>query len=101
MVQLVDRLECWVAAEGHGVTVVFEQPVSPPIGSTVIVIAHAPQPAADAADDEIVRLVRADQRPQEITVVTSDKKLADRVRDVGASIYPAAGFRALIEAMHP
>lgn len=101
MVRLVDGLERWAAAEGHHVTVVFEQPVSPPIDSTMIAIAHAREPAPDAADDEIVRLVRADQRPQEITVVTSDSTLADRVRDVGASIYPAAGFRRLIDSMHP
>jgi predicted RNA-binding protein with PIN domain len=101
MVRLVDRLERWAAAEGQRVTVVFEQPVSPPIDSTVIEIGHAPQPAADSADDEIVRLVQADRCPQEITVVTSDSGLADRVRGAGASIYPAASFRTLIDSMHP
>jgi predicted RNA-binding protein with PIN domain len=100
MVRLVDRLEHWAAAEGQRVTVIFEQPVLPPIDSTVIEVGHAPRPAADSADDEIIRLVHADQCPQEITVVTSDSRLADRVRGAGASVYPAAGFRALIDAMH-
>ena len=100
MVRLVDRLDRWAAAEGHRVTVVFEHPVSPPIDSAVIEIRHAPKAAADSADDEIVRLVQADRHPQDITVVTSDSRLADRVRAAGASIYPSASFRALIESVH-
>jgi hypothetical protein len=44
-------------------------------------------------DDEIVRLVRTDHRPQQISVVTSDSTLlADRLRDAAASAYPAANF---------
>jgi predicted RNA-binding protein with PIN domain len=100
MVGLVDRLDRWAAAEGHRVTVVFEKPMSPPIDSAVVEIAHAPRAAADSADDEIVRLVRGDRQSRAITVVTSDSRLADRVRGVGASIFPSATFRALIESVH-
>jgi hypothetical protein len=96
MATLVDRLEHWASAE-HRVTVVFERPPSPPIDSAVIEIAHAPRAAANSADDEIVRLVRADHDPESLTVVTSDRALIERVRIAGASIYPAAGFRELIE----
>jgi predicted RNA-binding protein with PIN domain len=94
---LVDRIECWASAEGQQVTVVFERPMSPPIRSAVIEIAHAPKAAANSADDEIVRLVHADDRPQEVNVVTSDTVLADRVRNAGASAYPASSFRSLID----
>jgi predicted RNA-binding protein with PIN domain len=97
MAGLVDQLERWASAESYHVTVVFERPTSPPIRSSVIEIAHAPKAGANSADDEIVRLVRADHRPQEITVVTSDSRLAERVRDEGASTYPAASFRNLID----
>jgi predicted RNA-binding protein with PIN domain len=97
MVGLVDKLERWASAQGHSVTVVFERPTSPPIDSSVIEIGHAPKAAANSADDEIVRLVKADDRPQDITVVTSDTTLADRVRSAGASVYPAATFRNLID----
>jgi predicted RNA-binding protein with PIN domain len=97
MVRLVDQLEHWASAQGHHVTVVFERPMSPPIDSSVIEIGHAPRAAANSADDEIVRLVTADDRPQEINVVTSDIALADRVRNAGASVYPAASFRNLID----
>ena len=99
MVGLVDQLERWASTEGHHVTVVFERPTSPPIHSSVIEVGHAPKAAANSADDEIVRLVRADDRPQEITVVTSDSRLADRVRDAGAFAYPASSFRKLIEPL--
>lgn len=97
MVQLVDQVERWASAHDRDVTVVFEQPTSPPIRSSVLEIRHAPRAAANSADDEIVRLVQSDDRPQEITVVTSDIRLAERVRNLGASTHPAASFRNLIE----
>lgn len=97
MVRLVDQLEAWASAEDLPVTVVFEHPT--PIRSSVIDVQHAPRAGANSADDEIVRLVSAADRPQDITVVTSDSTLADRVRAAGASTYPAAGFRDLIDPL--
>ena len=96
MLTLVDRLEQWASPERQ-VTVVFESPLSPPISSSVIDVAHAPRAAANSADDEIVRLVQLEPDRQNLTVVTSDSALTERVRDAGASIYPAASFRRLIE----
>jgi predicted RNA-binding protein with PIN domain len=97
MIKLVDMLERWAAATGDDVTVVFEQPPSPPIRSTVIVVAHAPRPRRDSGDDEIVRLLAADSEPGAVRVVTSDLWLADRVHAAGATVLPSAPFRALIE----
>jgi predicted RNA-binding protein with PIN domain len=97
MIRLVDMLERWAAASGADVTVVFEQPPSPPIRSTVIVIAHAPRPRRDSADDEIIRLLVADSEPGAIRVVTSDHWLSDRVYAAGATVEPAGPFRTLIE----
>lgn len=101
MVRLTRQLEVWAAARGGDVTVVFEKPPSPPIGSEIVTIAAAPRPGANSADDEIVRLVLADERPGEITVVTSDITLVDRVRQAGANTDPARGFRELIERSAP
>jgi predicted RNA-binding protein with PIN domain len=98
MVRLVENLERW--AGDDRVTVVFEHPMSPRIESSVIEIAYAPRAAANSADDEIVRLVEADGAPQDVTVVTSDGALSDRVREAGASVHPAAGFRKLIDPTH-
>jgi uncharacterized protein YaiI (UPF0178 family) len=97
MVRLVDLLERWVAASGEDVVLVFEQPPSPPISSSVIEVAHAPRPGPDSADDEIVRRLRADPEPGTIRVVTSDRWLADRVRAIGATVEPAESFRARLE----
>jgi predicted RNA-binding protein with PIN domain len=97
MIKLVDMLERWAAVSGEDVTVVFEQPPSPPIRSTVIVVTHAPRPRRDSADDEIIRLLVADTQPGEIRVVTSDHWLSDRAYAAGATVEPAAPFRALIE----
>jgi predicted RNA-binding protein with PIN domain len=97
MVTLVDRLDSWARAQGDTVTVVFERPPKTEITSSVIEVAHAPQAAANSADDEIVRLVRADTRPDEIQVVTSDRALTDRVRNLGASVVAAERFRELVD----
>ena len=97
MVRLVDMLERWAAMSGEDVTVVFEQPPSPPIRSTVIEVAHAPRPRRDSADDEIVRRLVADSEPHAVRVVTSDRWLSDRAYAAGATVEPAAPFRARIE----
>jgi hypothetical protein len=97
MLRLVDMLERWAAAAGEDVTVVFEQPPRPPIRSTVIEITHAPRPRRDSADDEIIRILRADPEPGVVRVVTSDHWLSDRAYAAGATVEPAAAFRALIE----
>lgn len=75
MVAFVERLEWWALAEDQNVTVVFERPPSPPICSSVLEVAHAPEAAANSADDEIVRLVRADASRRDLRVVTSDGAL--------------------------
>jgi predicted RNA-binding protein with PIN domain len=97
MITLVDRLDRWASVQGDDVTVVFERPPSTAIISSVVVVAHAPKAAANSADNEIVRLVQADTRPHEIRVVTSDRALTDRVRSLGASVYPAETFRNLVD----
>jgi predicted RNA-binding protein with PIN domain len=97
MLGLVERLDRWASTRGDEVTVVFERPPSTAIASSVVEVAYAPKAAANSADDEIVRLVQADARPQEIRVVTSDKELTNRVAGLGASVYPAATFRDLID----
>jgi uncharacterized protein YaiI (UPF0178 family) len=99
MLHLVDLLERWAAAEGEDVTVVFERPPRPPIRSTVIEIAHAPRPRADAADFEIVRRVEREPHPALVRVVTSDRWLADRAQAAGAAVHGADWFRSLLDAL--
>jgi predicted RNA-binding protein with PIN domain len=98
MARLVDRLERWSAASRDDITVVFERKPRPSIRSPVVEVAHAPKPGPNAADDEIVRRVRAAADPRSIRVVTSDHLLGDLVRGFGASVEPAASFRDRIES---
>jgi predicted RNA-binding protein with PIN domain len=93
MLRLVDELERWAAEEGEDVTVVFERPPRPPIRSTVIAVAHAPRPGRDAADHEIVRRLRADERPDQVCVVTSDRWLSDAASAEGATVVGSRSFR--------
>jgi predicted RNA-binding protein with PIN domain len=97
MSTLIERLESWASAEGEDVTVVFEHPLSPPVESTVVTIAHAPHAAANSADDEIVAMVAAAESPGDICVATSDRALSQRVGALGAAVYPAQRLRELID----
>jgi predicted RNA-binding protein with PIN domain len=97
MVKLVDQLERWAAAEGDDITVVFERPPRPPIRSSVVEVLHAPRAKRDAADDEIVRLLKAEPEPARVRVVTSDRWLADRASAIGATVEGANSFRRRIE----
>lgn len=97
MANLVERLESWAARENVEVTVVFERPPSPPIESAVITVAHAPAAAPNSADDEIIRIVTADARPDQLRVATSDRTLAQRVRAANATVFPAERLRDAID----
>lgn len=97
MLRLVDMLERWAADYGDDVTVVFERAPRPPIRSTVIEVAHAPKPKPNAADDEIVRRLKAEADPSDIRVVTSDRWLADQAWSAGASVEGADSFRTRLE----
>jgi predicted RNA-binding protein with PIN domain len=99
MLRLVDQLERWAAAEGEDVIVVFERKPSPPIRSTVIEVMHAPKPKVNAADDEIVRLLKAADHPHAIRVVTSDRGLSERAYAQGASVEGSDSFRSRIESI--
>ncbi|MGU3652591.1 NYN domain-containing protein [Mycolicibacterium sp. A43C] len=88
---LVQRLEIFAERERAEVTVVLERPL--PIRSSVLTVTSAPAPAADSADDEIIRLLDADEHPHDIVVITSDATLARRARGAGARIVPAGRFR--------
>lgn len=96
--RLVERLEGWASEAGERIVVVLEQPPSPPIASDKVEVAWAPSAGTNAADAEIVR--RLPQRlaeETEVTVVTSDRELADRARSLGATVEGASTFRNRID----
>lgn len=99
MLRLVNQLERWAVEEGEDVVVVFERQPSPPIRSSVIDVRHAPKPKANAADDEIVRMLELDDQPHTIRVVTSDRGLSERAHAQGATVEGADSFRTRIESL--
>ena len=54
-----------------------------------VAVAYARRGGRNAADDRIVEIVRSDPDPEGLTVVTSDRELAARVRVHGAAVIGA------------
>lgn len=93
---LAERLEGFAVSTGEEVTVVFDgRPVDLGLteGDGQVHALFAPR-----ADDAIAELVIDDADPAALTVVTSDRELADRVRAGGAQVVAAGGFRRRLEA---
>jgi uncharacterized protein YaiI (UPF0178 family) len=89
------RLAARPAEEGEQVTLVCDgRPLDdlPEGDHDGVEVLYARRRGRDAADDRIVELVAADDDPASLTVVTSDRGLADRVRALGASV---TGARSL------
>jgi predicted RNA-binding protein with PIN domain len=105
--RLIDELDRYAAETGEEVTVVFDrQPrdVSPGIHGA-ITVAFASRSGRNAADHEIAEMVADDESPATLKVVTSDRDLADRVRQRGARVASSGSFRRrldeALEGRHP
>jgi len=97
--RLAAQLDGWAAETGERVTVVLEQPPRRPLDAERLEVAWAPRPGPNSADREIVRRLDDWLAGDEAIVVTSDRDLAERARDLGAEVEPAATFRARLEAL--
>jgi predicted RNA-binding protein with PIN domain len=89
---LLERLESFARRAGDEVTVVFDgRPFDLSPGGAVEVV------FAPSADDAIVQALTAESEVASITVVTSDRELAQRARAEGAKVTGAGGFRRRLE----
>ncbi len=98
MRKLAKSLEALAAATGDEVAVAFEGSTVPdlPGGSDGsggsggsgggLRVLYARRKGPNAADDRIVEEVAADRDPASLTVVTADRELSRRVRELGASV---------------
>jgi predicted RNA-binding protein with PIN domain len=97
--RLIGELDRFAAATGDDVTVVFDRrpPDVDPGHHGAVRVAFASRHGRNAADDEIVTMVAGDPDPAAGRVVTSDRRLAERVRDLGAGVEPPSRFRRRID----
>jgi predicted RNA-binding protein with PIN domain len=97
--RLIGELDRFAAATGDDVTVVFDRrpPDVDPGHHGAVRVAFASRHGRNAADDEIVTMVAGDPEPAAGRVVTSDRRLAERVRDLGAGVEPSSRFRRRID----
>src|SRR5207248_5746507 len=92
---LAEELARW--SEGRELTVVFDgRPFD--LEADPVNVIFASRRGRNAADDDIVRIVEADEDPAGLRIVTSDHDLARRVRELGADVVSAGSFRVLLDA---
>lgn len=102
MRELVADLERFVEKTGDEVTVVFDgqpgegRPAPGAKSSGRLWVAFAPG-GRNAADEAIAERVGRAREPQALQVVTSDRELADRVRERGAGVASAGSFRRRLD----
>ena len=99
--RLIDELDRFAAATGEDITVVFDRrpPDVAPSMHGAVAVAFASRRGRNAADHEIVRMVSEDPAPESIRVVTSDRRLVERVRELGASVTSSGSFRRRLTSM--
>ena len=97
--RLTERLRALAAATDDEVSVVFDgRPIDllPEGDAGGVAVFYAARRGPDAADDRIVELVEQDDAPRSLEVVTSDRRLRERVRALGATVSsPSALLREL------
>ncbi len=94
---LSEELGQFARASGDELTVVFDGRPFELEAPTGVTVEFARRRGPNAADDDIAALVERDPEPGELTVVTSDRTLAGRVRDAGAAVVGAAEFRRRLD----
>ena len=98
MKRLAESLAVFARETGEPVTVVFDgRPFD--LSAPPVEVVFAPGRGPDAADHEIAALVEADPDPGSLRVVTSDRRLADRVRAAGVEVVPSGPFRKRLDEL--
>jgi predicted RNA-binding protein with PIN domain len=102
--RLVASLQSYAARTGDEITVVFDGRPLPDLGEGMhgaVRVAYARRPGRNAGDDRVVEEIADDAEPASITVVTSDRELAERARDLGAAVEGAGTLSRELGSEHP
>ena len=100
--RLIARLQRLALADRREITVVLDGRPLPdlPEGEHAgVSVLYAARAGRDAADDRIVELVASDPDPTSVAVVTSDRELAERVREMGAAVQGAGELLRRMDAL--
>jgi predicted RNA-binding protein with PIN domain len=98
MRRLTRELDAFAAATGDPVTVVFDGR-SREIEAGRVDVRFARRRGPDAADDDIAEIAAGDDDPGALRIVTSDARLAERVRAAGAEVVGAGELRRRLDAL--
>jgi nicotinic acid mononucleotide adenylyltransferase/predicted RNA-binding protein with PIN domain len=99
--RLVEQLQALARRTGDRIAVVLD---GRPLAGLAegrhdgVLVAYARRGGRNAADDRIVEEVAADADPASLVVVTSDRELAQRVRDLGAAVEGASTISRAAES---
>ena len=97
--RFIDELDRFHQGRSGELTVVFDRrppEVEPGLHGS-ITVAFASRRGRNTADHEIVEMVARDPDPGSLSVVTSDARLAERVRELGASVTSSGAFRRRLD----
>jgi predicted RNA-binding protein with PIN domain len=97
MRDLVEELDSLAERSGDPVTVVLDGMPFELEGGPRVTVQFASRRGPNAADDDIAALVESNPDPADLSVVTSDRDLARRVRNAGATVVGAGEFRRRLD----
>jgi predicted RNA-binding protein with PIN domain len=93
--RLVAELDAFAARTGDEIMVVFDGRPVPGMGDgrrDGVQVAYATRAGRNAGDDRIVEQIQRDDDPSSLTVITSDRDLAQRARALGAHVEGAGAL---------
>jgi predicted RNA-binding protein with PIN domain len=96
---LIDELIRFGSETGDDLTVVFDRHPRDvlPGRRDGLGVAFASRRGRNAADHDIEQIVATDDDPASLKVVTSDRALAERIRELGASVVGSGTFRRRLD----
>ena len=99
MREFARTIDRYAALTEDDITVVFDKDPGDLPDAPQIEVVIASWKGRNAADHEIVRIVSEVDDPSELRVVTSDKRLREKVSRLGARVLPAGAFRSRMEGV--
>ena len=97
MREMAVALDEFASRTGDELTVVFDTDPGPRDETPNIEVVIARRKGRNAADYEIEQIVAADEDPSSLRVVTSDKRLVEKVKELGAKVTGSGKFRTQLE----